>query len=91
MKEILKKHEWLFFPVLIIGLVQIVSTFMFIYVNMHVTMDYISYGMFQYSEVQVRTLEVAVYLQLSALIFWLTIFIISLRRDKNVQKCTSKR
>jgi len=90
MREILKKYEGLFFVILGTSLLQALSVLMFLSINFDVAFNYIFNGTFQYSETQTRAIIVAVFLQLPALIFWLTIFIISLRRDKNVQKCTNE-
>ena len=76
MDQILDKHEWLFFPISFVTLFQVISAFMFLFVNLDVTFWYILNGVFQYSEIQVRTLNVAVLMQLPALVFWLSILII---------------
>lgn len=83
MKEILNKSDWLFFPLLIVSLVQGLSTFMFSATLFDVTFNYIFTGVFKYSEIQKRIVEVAGFMQLPALLFWLFIFIISKKAKTN--------
>ena len=82
MREILKKYEWLFFVIIFVSLFQALSFLVFLAINFDAAFNYIFNGVLQYSETQTRAIIVAVFLYLSAIIFWLTIFIISLSRDK---------
>lgn len=80
MKEILKKHEWLFFPILVITLIQALSCLIFISTLFDVSFCYIFEGTFKYSEIQTRAVIVAGFMQIPAIIFWSIIFILSIRK-----------
>jgi len=87
MREILKKHEWLFFPILGTSLLQALSILIILLVNFDAAFNYIFNGTFQYSETPTRALVVAGFMQIPAIVFWLIIFIISRRKKcSNTQK-----
>ena len=82
MKKILNKHEWLSFLILILTIVQALSATIFLAVSFDATFLYIFTGVFKYSEIQIRALEVAGFMQLPALTFWFLVFIISIQKEK---------
>lgn len=82
MKKILNKHERLVFLILILTIVQVLSAIIFLTLSFDATFWYIFTGVFKYSEIQIRALEVAGFMQLPALTFWFLVFIISIQKEK---------
>jgi len=82
MKKILNKHKWLFLPICILTIVQSLSIPIFLIVFFDSTFWYVFTGVFKYSEIQTRALEVAGLMQLPALIFWVIMLAILQKRKK---------